>query len=408
MTMQGGRKRLLWVAAVVIAAGLVFAIYLHVSRVSNTRRALYIVGNPEKGAALFYGSKQCGICHSVNGVGGRIAPELSGTRPTRPAMGWMTSILWNHGPGMWRVIRQNSQGYPELNPQEMADILAFLYQSTSIDHPGDPIEGKTVFHDKGCNRCHSVGGTGGKAAPELSAIAVGGDPNVWTTAMLNHAGSMVGPINSALGQWPNFSGNQMNDLIAYVSSGTAVAKSADRTGGEAQRGWVVFQSRCMPCHSVGGQGGDLGPELGPDQDIPLTTAQFASVMWNHAPSMLKEAKDKGIPPSQLEGKDMADLLAFLTSLRYFEPSGSALVGQRVFAERGCAACHGTMGEGSQMGPALRRQTEAYTTVSFTTALWRHGPKMLDRVQESGMSWPELKPTDVGNLVSFLNTPPASK
>ena len=35
MTMQGGRKRLLWIAAVVVAAGSVFAIYLHVSRVSN-------------------------------------------------------------------------------------------------------------------------------------------------------------------------------------------------------------------------------------------------------------------------------------------------------------------------------------------------------------------------------------
>ena len=353
-------------------------------------------------------NKQCGICHSVNGVGGRIAPELSGTRPARPAMGWMISVLWNHGPGMWRVIRQNSQGYLELDPQEMADILAFLYQSTSVDHRGDPIDGKTVFYDKGCNRCHSVGGTGGKAAPELSAIAVGGDPNVWTTAMLNHAGSMVGPINSALGRWPNFSGNQMNDLIAYVSSGTTVVKSGNRTGGDAQRGWIVFQSPCMPCHSVGGQGGNLGPELGPDQDIPLTTAQFASVMWNHAPTMLKEAKDRGIPASQLEAKDMADLLAFLVSLRYFEPSGSALVGQKVFAERGCAACHGTMGEGSKMGPALRRETEAYTAVSFTTALWRHGPKMLDRIQESGISWPELKPTDVGNLVSLLNTPPASK
>jgi mono/diheme cytochrome c family protein len=226
--------------------------------------------------------------------------------------------------------------------------------------------------------------------------------------MLNHAGSMVDPINSTLGQWPNFSGNQMSDVIAYASSGTSVAKSAARTRGDAQRGWAVFQSRCMPCHSVGGKGGNLGPELGPDQDLPLTTARFASVMWNHAPTMLKEAKNKGIPPSQLQGEDMANLLAFLVSLRYFEPSGSALVGQRMFVERGCAACHGATGEGSKMGPPLRRQTEAYTSVSFTTALWQHGPEMFDRVQESGMSWPELKPTDVGDLVSFLNTPPVSK
>ncbi len=408
MTMQGGRKRLMWVTAVVVAAGFAFALYLHVSRTSSTRRALYIVGNPETGADLFHGGKQCGICHSVNGSGGRVAPELSGIKPDRPAMGWLTSVLWNHGPGMWRRIRQSGEGYPHLTEQEMADILAFLYQSSTIDHPGDRSQGETVFHQNGCDHCHSVAGVGGKAAPDLSTVGVAGDPNVWATAMLNHAGSMVGPINSALGKWPNFSANQMNNLIAYVTPGKAVAAKNRETLGDPQRGWTVFQNRCLVCHSVGGRGGNLGPELGPDQDIPLTTAQFASVMWNHAPTMLKAAKDKGIPPSQLDGKDMADLLAFLASLRYFEPSGSALVGQKVFAERGCAACHGAVGEGSKMGPPLRRQTETYTTISFTTALWRHGPKMADRVQESGMSWPELKATDVGDIVSFLNTPPAAK
>ena len=35
--------------------------------------------------------------------------------------------------------------------------------------------------------------------------------------MLNHAGSMIAPITSTLGQWPQFTGNEMNDLIAYVS-----------------------------------------------------------------------------------------------------------------------------------------------------------------------------------------------
>ena len=407
MPEQRGRKRFFWIAAALIAAVALLAVYLHIYRVSRTRWAPYLVGNPEKGANLFYGSKQCGICHSVNGSGGRIAPELSGTKPGKPAMGWLTSVLWNHGPGMWRRIQQSGR-YPELSPQEMADILAFLYQSSSLDPPGDRSEGKTVFHEKGCDRCHAVGGVGGKAAPDLSTIAANGDPNAWATAMLNHAGSMVGPINSALGQWPSFSGNQMNNLIAYVGAAKSAGKSASETVGNAQKGWTVFQSRCMPCHSVGGQGGTLGPELGPDQDIQLTTAGFASVMWNHAPTMLKQAKDKGIPASQLEGKDMADLLAFLVSLRYFEPSGSPLVGQHVFAERGCAACHGTMGEGSQMGPGLRRRNEAYTTISFTASLWQHGPEMLERVQESGMTWPELKATDVGDLVSFLNASPASK
>ena len=46
--------------------------------------------------------------------------------------------------------------------------------------------------------------------------------------------------------------------------------------------------------------------------------------------------------------------------------------------------------------------DAFTTVSFTTALWRHGPGMIDRAEALGIPWPMLKPTDVGDLVSFLN------
>jgi len=102
------------------------------------------------------------------------------------------------------------------------------------------------------------------------------------------------------------------------------------------------------------------------------------------------------------------LRTFLASLRYFEPTGSPLVGERVFSERGCAACHGRMAEGTQIGPGLRSGTEAFTTISFTVALWRHGPRMIDRAQELGIPWPTLKATDLGDLVSFLNAPARPK
>ena len=410
MTMLNGRKQLLfWIPAALIPVALMVAVFLQVRRPTATRRALYIIGDPEKGAALFFGDKQCSICHSINGSGGRIAPDLSGKHPDTPAMGWLVSVLWNHGPGMWRQIRQENTAYPQLNSQQMADILAFLYQASSIDRAGDPSTGQRVFNEKGCVRCHSVGGSGGKAAPELSGIAAGGDSNDWTCAMLNHAGSMIAPITSTIGQWPQFSGKEMNDLIAYVSLGVPrPATNAREIPGNAERGWSVFQSKCMQCHSVRGQGGSMGPELGPEHELPVTTAQFASVFWNHAPEMLQHSRESGIPPPLLQGKEMADLLTFLASLRYFEPTGSALVGERVFSERGCAACHGHMAEGTQVGPGLRSDTEAFTTVSFTAALWQHGPRMIDRAEELGMPWPTLKATDIGDLVSFLNAPARPK
>ena len=410
MAMLTGRKqRLMWITAALIAVALVVAVIIQALRLTAVRHTPYIVGDPQTGAALFFGDKQCGICHSINGFGGRVAPDLSGKQVGTPAMGWLVAVLWNHGPGMWRQIRLKNAPYPQLNSQEMADILAFLYQASSIDRAGDPSAGQRVFNEKGCVRCHSLGGTGGQAAPDLSKIAAVPDSNVWTLTMFNHAGSMIAPITSTLGQWPQFTGTEMNDLIAYVSlSAPQPVPNTKEKPGNAEWGWGVFQRRCMQCHSVRGLGGSVGPELGPERDLPLTTGQFASVLWNHAPAMLRQSREKGISPPVLEGTDMADLRTFLASLRYFEPTGSPLVGERVFSDRGCAACHGRMAEGTQIAPGLRSGTEAFTTISFTVALWKHGPSMIDRAQELGIPWPTLKATDLGDLVSFLNAPARRK
>ena len=401
MTMPCGRKQLLfWVVAALSASAALAAVLVWEHRPAAGRHVLYYVGDAARGRALFFGDKQCSICHSVGDEGGRIAPDLSEMPPQSPAMGWLTASLWNHAPGMFRRIRRD-QAYPQLNSQEMADILAFLYQSATIDHPGDPAAGQKVFEQKGCVQCHSVRSAGGKSAPDLSRVAAA-DANEWTRAMWNHARSMVGPVTAKLGTWPQFMGTDMNDLVAYVNQGASGHGAAP--AGDSDRGWKVFQAGCIQCHSVRGVGGTLGPELGPDHDLPLTTSQFASVLWNHAPTMLSLGNQKGISPPELGESEMADLAAFLAGLRYFEPSGSPLVGERVFSQRGCARCHGSSAEGTHDAPSLQATGQAYTAVTLTAALWRHGPRMVDRTEALGIPWPTLAPTDLGNLVSFLNEP----
>jgi mono/diheme cytochrome c family protein len=396
-----------WIAAALIATAALVTVLVFENRPAVPRRSIYIVGVPERGAALFFGSKQCSICHSVNGRGGHVAPDLSGNRPAAPAMGWLSSVLWNHAPGMWRQMRHGNQSYPHLDSQEMADVLAFLYEAGNVDPAGDPNNGQKVFNEKTCVRCHSVRGSGGKVGPELSS-AVARSSSEWVRTMWNHAQSMIEPVTGATGRWPLFMGGEMNDLIAYLTSGAPSERSAQEVRGNAERGWRVFQAKCIHCHSVRGQGGSVGPELGPEHDVPLSTARFASVLWNHAPAMFEQGREKGIASPVLQGDEMTDLLAFLASLRYFEPTGSPFVGERVFAERGCSGCHGPGAEGTPNGPRLRSGTEAFTTVSFTAALWRHGPRMIDRAEAMGVTWPALKPTDIGDLVSFLNTPPGQK
>ena len=393
----------LWIVAAFVATAGLVVIVIREHRPPAAQRTLYLVGDPEKGAALFFGAKHCSICHAVNGSGGRVAPDLSGIRPGAPAMGWLASVLWNHAPGMWRQMRGVRP--PQLNQEEMAHILAFLYQAATADRPGDPNAGKLVFSSKGCAHCHSVRSAGGHLAPDLSQVAASGGAAEWTRAMWNHAQSMIDPITREIGPWPHFTGEEMNDLIAYVIGPGTGNRNVLR--GSADRGWQVFQAKCMQCHSVRGRGG-RGPELGPDHDLPQGAAQFAAVLWNHAPEMLKQAHEAGAAGPTLQGDELTDVVKFLISLRYFEPSGSPFLGERVFADRGCARCHGTKAEGTREGPRLGAGADAFTTVSLTTALWSHGPAMRVRSEQLGIPWPTLEPTDIGDLISFLNDPGRQK
>ncbi|HLH00231.1 MAG TPA: c-type cytochrome [Bryobacteraceae bacterium] len=389
-------QRRAWMAALIVLTVLAGTLVWQRSRF--TRASAYVAGNPDKGAALFFGKKQCATCHSINGSGGAVAPDLSQTHPGTPGMGWLTAVLWNHAPGMFRQMRHGNVGYPQLDAQEMAHVLAFLYREASRGRRGNPESGERVFQEKGCSHCHSVRASGAHAAPDLSAVSA--NTSIWTGAMWNHAQAMLHPLTKALGRWPQFTGEEMNDLVTYAG---AAGKSADAkvSPGDAGRGRQVFERKCAECHSVRGQGGSVGPELGPDREMPLGEADFAAVLWNHAPAMLRKMGGSSL---LLQAGEVADLHAFLVSLRYFEPSGSALDGERAFTERGCAHCHGPAAQGTKLGPQLRAGAEPFTGVSFTTALWRHGPHMLDRAEETGVEWPVLQPADIGDLVSFLNEP----
>ena len=397
-------KRWFWIVAAIVATAGLASILILERQPPSARHAVYVIGIPEEGATLFFGKKQCAICHSVNGRGGRVAPDLGTIHPGVPAMAWLTTVLWNHAPGMWRQMRSGTT--PQLSQEEMAHILAFLYQAGASDTAGDPAAGLRVFAAKGCAHCHSAGSSEGERAPSLAQIEAFGDSVAWMNAMWNHAQSMVEPVTRELGQWPQFTGSEMNDLVAYASGGGLPHPPArmDENGlrGSAERGWQVFQSKCIQCHSVRGKGGRIGPELGPDRDLPDTPAQFAAVLWNHAPAMLEHAREAQMAAPTLQGDEIADLLRFLASLRYFEPSGSPFLGERVFGERGCARCHGSKAGGTREGPALRSGSDAFTTVSLATALWRHGPAMRARADKLGIPWPSLEATDVGDLIAFLN------
>ncbi len=400
------RPLLAWSVAAVSASGLLAGVLVWQHRYAQTRWSIFMVGDPHTGSRLFFEKEDCAHCHAVNGFGGKLAPDLGYTESPQAGINQLVSAMWNHAPRMWARMRVEKVHYPDLCNEEMAHLFAFLYTARYVDEPGDQDKGQTLFRKKGCARCHTVRG-GASVGPDLASVKGVDTPIRWTQAMWNHAPVMEKRAQEMSIAWPEFEGREMNDLLAYIrASSNAARRETELLPADPERGWKVFRTKsCIVCHAVKGKGGHIGPELGPNHQLPFTVVQFSGLMWNHSPQMWQTAQERSLPRPSFEGQEIADLVAFLSSLRYFEPIGSPHMGETIFGERGCDQCHGAHAEGGKGGPALRGRGQPTTAITLATALWQHGPKMFQKTQQFGRPWPTLQEGDVGDIVAFLNSPP---
>jgi cytochrome c2 len=400
-----GRPLVMWSVAAVSTSALLAGVLVWQHRYAQTRWSIFMVGDPHTGSLLFFEKEGCAHCHSVNGFGGKLAPDLGYAGTPQAGINQLVSAMWNHAPRMWERMRKEKLAYPDLGNEEMTHLFAFLYTARYVDEPGDQSKGESLYRKKGCVRCHSVRGGDG-VGPDLAAVKGVDTPIRWTEAMWNHAPAMEKMAQQLGVAWPHFEGREMNDLLSYIrANSSALRRESELLPADPERGWKVFRTKsCIVCHAVKGKGGHVGPELGPNQQRALTVVQFSGLMWNHSPDMWKVPEARVISRPTFHGQEIADLVAFLSSLRYFEPLGSPHMGETIFAERGCDQCHGAYAEGARRGPALRGRGQPTTVITLATALWQHGPKMYQRTQQLGRPWPMLQEGDVGDIVAFLNSP----
>ncbi len=397
-----------WVVAGAAALVIVAGIFVWRSERSSDRWNTFLTGDPHAGVDTFK-QKGCGDCHSVLGAGGTLAPDLGLRGAAGSSMNELVTQMWNHAPRMWEKIRASKVNYPRFSPEEMANLFAYLYVTCYDDESGDRIHGEFLFTQKGCIRCHSIGDTGGSVGPNLREIGPVNTPIFWSQAMWNHAPAMEIHMRELNMPWPQFEGEEMNDLLAFVRYVRAgPERESSVLPANPRRGWVLFREKgCISCHAIRGEGGTVGPDLSSDRPLPRTLTEMAGRMWNHSPEMWAAMKEKGIARPTFDGQEMADLIAFLYSVRYFELGGSPIIGQELFDDRKCGQCHGNDASGGKNGPRLRKPGKVFTPVSFALALWSHGPRMYAKAEALGLGWPTLNEGDLSHLLAFLNSPPVN-
>jgi mono/diheme cytochrome c family protein len=360
----------------------------------------FIPGDAKAGLQIFF-DKGCARCHSILGEGGKAAPDLARAPTGYLSASGLVAEMWNHAPQMWERMHQESVKPPTFTEEEMSNLFAFLYSVRSLDEPGDAERGRQLLFNKRCLECHAVAGQGGHAGPDLRDWASYRNPVSWIQAMWNHAPAMQALMQQRGLSWPEFQGNDVADLIAYIrTQATNPRRHVYLEPADPDRGRSLFtQKGCANCHSLRGVRGTGAPALS-SGSLPPTLGQFAGAMWNHSPAMWARMKAQSIPRPQFSNKEMADLIAYLFAERYFEAGGNSAQGRRVFDVKGCASCHAPSGKG--VGPALASWRGKVSPIALATAMWNHGPVMLERMREEQLPWPYFRPGEMADLMEFLN------
>jgi len=360
--------------------------------------------DPLAGSRVF-GGKGCVKCHSVNGVGGKVGPDLA--RILRPHSFFdLASDMWNHLPRMAERMKSLGIDRPKLDEQETRDLVGFLYTLNYFDQPGNQVAGKRLFTEKRCVACHQVGGTGGVVGPNLDHLAQFRSPIYVATAMWNHGPQMAEVMKEKGIERPGFTGPELRDLIAFLAPATAGPQEGPLyvLPGRAELGRQLFSEKnCIQCHSVGGVGGKVGPEL-VELASRRSPIEFAAAIWNKVPAMTAAMKQRGIAVPQLKPEDMADLVAYLFSVRYFA-AGSINAGWKVAYEKGCLHCHSVFGERGKTASDLTKAKGLDSPAAVIAALWNHALVTPPSIAGRKPEWPVFKPGEMADLVALLQALP---
>jgi len=180
---------------------------------------------------------------------------------------------------------------------------------------------------------------------------------------------------------------------------------AEKTGyllpGGIKEGWKVFnQKKCSQCHSIWGEGGKGGPDLGTLPESYVSPSQLAALIWNHWPEMWGRMSAKKIPTQKIEKNEMADLFAFLYFIRYMDEPGDPEKGKTVMEAKSCNRCHTVKERGKE---DLSRWGRYTNPILWAQMMWNHAPQMEQEMKKKGILWVEFKGNEMVDLIAYIRS-----
>jgi mono/diheme cytochrome c family protein len=346
-----------------------------------------IPGDASRGAQIFKDQK-CIVCHSVNGVGGKSAPDLGRRTGRDYTPSTMVSLMWNHAPAMWSAMAQQGISKPQLTEEQAADLFAYFAATRYFDKPGDAGRGKQLFASKHCADCHSLSAQAAAGGPAVMKWETLADPIALAQSMWNHSTQMGAAMAKKGISKPALTSQELTDIQVYLQSRPeAKGIKPEFAPASASTGEELFKAKgCAHCHS--------GANSLVNKFKNRSLTDFAAAMWNHG--------RKGNPPQpELRPEEMKLIVGYLWSIQYFEPAGDPKRGKAVFDKKACSSCHNQAGSGA---PNLASKAGHFSDFAMVSSLWGHGGPMLNQMLQKKVGWPRFTPAEMSDLIAYLNNP----
>jgi cytochrome c2 len=281
--------------------------------------------------------------------------------------------------------------------------------SVAVPAEWTTVPGWNVFVDKGCGTCHRVRGVGeGTAGPDLARLRASRGLFDLGAAMWSHLPRMGAAMRDAGIQPPRLTPLEFSNLAAFLFT-----TQHHEVSGDPATGSRLFTAKsCAHCHTVGGRGGGtVGPALD-GLERSSSPVLMAAAMWNHGPRMAEAMNARGIAWPTFRGTELADLTAYIATGAQDQGGEAAPVvpgtperGEKLFVDRGCAACH-PVGAGKSPTPAPRLVTQAHRVSAdeFAGLMWNHGVKMRAAMRQRGLTTPpRLTGQEMADITAYLYT-----
>lgn len=305
-------------------------------------------------------------------------------------------------------IRKYSKIYIPNSISLVVLLILFLFNIATasgqvISFPGDPMDGKLVFENKGCKNCHAIQGQGAKIASDLSKNLYYGSFLQLAGVMWNHAPKMLKKAKKMDLEIEQFTHDEMSDLIAYLGYLNYLGQPGNKFRGRK----LLSKKKCVKCHKFGDEGTAIGPDLS-ELSYYVSPLYITQAMWNHGPVIEKQINKMNFKFIEFKNNEIIDITEAIKS--YSNPTefkaefmlpGNPKLGENLFQTKQCSHCHAVNGKGGNLGPDFSEKKLNYSVTKIAGVMWNHGPKMWELMQKEGISHPYFDGTEMADVIAYI-------